>query len=48
MSNNPLKRLALQTLGIEVAGTEQLQIEAHPENEAYLSTKRLRLGHWLD
>lgn len=47
MSNNPLKLLALQSQGIEIVQREPHEIAPNPENEAYLATKRDRLGHLL-
>lgn len=48
MSNNPLKLLTLQEQGIAIVQREPHEAGAHPENAAYLATKRARLGHWLD
>lgn len=47
MSNNPLKLLALQEQGITIVQREPHEIDANPENAAYLGTKRDKLGHWL-
>lgn len=47
MSNNPLKMLALEQLGVRVAQRENHQVPSNPENQSYLGTKRDRLGHWL-
>ena len=47
MSNNPMKLLALQQQGIEVARREAHGIAPNACNTAYLHTKRDRLGHWL-
>jgi len=47
MTNNPGKYAAMQAYGLEVV--ERLPLEA-PENthyEAYLQTKRDKLGHWI-
>ena len=48
MSNNPQKLEALETAGIQVA--ERIPIIAAPleSTEAYLRTKRQKLGHLLD
>jgi GTP cyclohydrolase II len=47
MSNNPLKILALQELGIHVVGREAHEVEPNAESGAYLYTKRDKLGHLL-
>lgn len=47
MSNNPLKLLALQEQGLQVRAREPHEAGEHPENAAYLGTKRDRLGHLL-
>ncbi len=47
MSNNPLKLLALQEQGLHVLSREPHEAGEHPENAAYLGTKRDRLGHLL-
>ena len=47
MSNNPLKLLALQQLGISTL-REAHEVAATAESGAYLATKRDRMGHWLD
>ena len=47
MSNNPLKVLALEAQGITIVQREPHEIDANPENAAYLGTKRDKLGHFL-
>ena len=47
MSNNPLKLLALESVGIPIVQREPHEIDANPENAAYLNTKRDKLGHWV-
>ena len=47
MSNNPLKVLALEAQGIRIVQREPHEIDANPENAAYLGTKRDKLGHFL-
>lgn len=48
LSNNPAKRLDLERHGISVARRVPIELPANPENEAYLRTKRDRMGHQLD
>ena len=47
LTNNPKKILGLEGYGLEI--TEQVPIEAEPNpvNEAYLRTKRERMGHTI-
>jgi len=48
MTNNPLKRSALEAMGVPIS--EQLPHRSEPQahNQAYLDTKARRLGHQLD
>ncbi|WGW13428.1 3,4-dihydroxy-2-butanone-4-phosphate synthase [Saxibacter everestensis] len=48
LSNNPGKRAALEKDGIEVTAQLQRPSMATPENLAYLTTKRDRMGHVID
>jgi GTP cyclohydrolase II len=45
MTNNPAKVAALEAAGIAVAERVPLVVEAGPNNERYLETKRRRMGH---
>ncbi len=45
MSNNPTKRDALVSLGIDVVERMPLVIDAQPLNAQYLDTKAARMGH---
>ncbi len=46
LTNNPEKVRALQELGLDVIEQQPLVIAANPFNTAYLSTKRVRMGHF--
>ncbi|NSX06902.1 GTP cyclohydrolase II [Cupriavidus gilardii] len=48
MSNNPRKRQQLEEAGITVLEQLRHSVPANAENEKYLATKRVRLGHLLD
>jgi 3,4-dihydroxy 2-butanone 4-phosphate synthase / GTP cyclohydrolase II len=48
LTNNPAKRAGLEGYGLKVIGRESLPTRAHPENLAYLRTKRDRMGHELE
>lgn len=48
LSNNPAKRLDLERHGVAVTSRVPIDLPANPENEAYLRTKRDRMGHQLD
>ncbi len=45
LSNNPEKVAALESAGIEVTERVPCEVEAHPQNEQYLKTKKDKLGH---
>lgn len=45
MSNNPTKRAGLVGYGLEIVDNVPIEIEPNPYNEAYLKTKRDRMGH---
>jgi 3,4-dihydroxy 2-butanone 4-phosphate synthase/GTP cyclohydrolase II len=47
LTNNPAKRAGLEGYGLKVIGRETMPTRAHPENLAYLRTKRDRMGHDL-
>ncbi len=47
LTNNPLKRSALQRYGVEIVERVPLEVPARPENIRYLKTKRDKLGHLL-
>ncbi|KGN71998.1 bifunctional 3,4-dihydroxy-2-butanone-4-phosphate synthase/GTP cyclohydrolase II [Porphyromonas sp. COT-239 OH1446] len=47
MTNNPIKRVGLEAYGLEVVETVPIEIEPNPNNEAYMRTKRERMGHIL-
>ena len=48
LTNNPRKVAALEKHGIDVVERIALQTGRNPHNEAYLQTKRGKLGHLLD
>ena len=48
LSNNPQKAEALAAAGLEIVEQCPLEITANPQNEAYLMTKRDKLGHHLE
>jgi len=47
MTNNPQKRVGLQSYGLEVVEQVPLEIEANTDNAGYLRTKRDKMGHIL-
>jgi 3,4-dihydroxy 2-butanone 4-phosphate synthase/GTP cyclohydrolase II len=47
MSNNPQKRSGLIGYGLEIVETIPLEIQSNRFNEAYLKTKRDKMGHFL-
>ena len=47
LTNNPSKRIGLESYGLAIADRVPLTIEPKPENLRYLATKRDKLGHLL-
>ena len=47
MTNNPIKRVGLEGFNLEVVSTVNIEIEPNQYNQAYLKTKRDRMGHFL-
>lgn len=47
ISNNPKKRAGLLGYGLEIVETLPIEIPSNPHNEAYLKTKRDKMGHTI-
>lgn len=47
MSNNPVKRVALEAYGLSVVENVPIEVNPNPYNEFYLKTKKERMGHIL-
>lgn len=47
MTNNPKKRVGLQSYGLEVTELVPLEVPATTSNQGYLETKRDKMGHIL-
>lgn len=47
LTNNPKKVVGLAGYGLKIVDTVPIRIDANPHNEAYLSTKRTKMGHKL-
>lgn len=47
LTNNPAKRVGLESYGLRIVGREALPIRPNSENLRYLRTKRDRMGHEL-
>ncbi|MDH8702265.1 3,4-dihydroxy 2-butanone 4-phosphate synthase/GTP cyclohydrolase II [Dysgonomonadaceae bacterium PH5-43] len=47
ITNNPVKRAALEGYGLEIVENIPIEIEVNPYNEAYMRTKKERMGHNL-
>ena len=47
LTNNPRKRIGLESYGITIVDRVPISVPAKPENRKYLQTKRDRLGHLL-
>lgn len=47
ITNNPKKRVGLNSYGLEIVDTVAIEIEPNIHNEIYLKTKKTKLGHIL-
>ncbi len=47
MTNNPVKRIGLESFGLEVSEVVPLEIKANEHNHDYLKTKKEKMGHRL-
>lgn len=47
LTNNPRKIVGLEGYGLQVTGRVPLEVQAGDENQKYLQTKKLKLGHLL-
>lgn len=48
MTNNPVKRAALEAYGLQIIENVPLEVEPNPFNEFYMQTKRDKMGHFLE
>jgi 3,4-dihydroxy 2-butanone 4-phosphate synthase / GTP cyclohydrolase II len=48
LTNNPRKIVGLEGYGLKITGREPLQVAPGAHNEAYLTTKRTKMGHLLE
>ena len=47
ITNNPVKRVGIESYGLEVVENVPIEIEPNPYNTTYLRTKKERMGHTL-
>jgi 3,4-dihydroxy 2-butanone 4-phosphate synthase/GTP cyclohydrolase II len=47
LTNNPAKRIGLESYGLTIADRVAISVQPKPENRRYLATKRDKLGHLL-
>ena len=47
LTNNPRKRVGLESYGLTIVERVPIEIPANESNKRYLSTKRDKLGHQL-
>jgi 3,4-dihydroxy 2-butanone 4-phosphate synthase/GTP cyclohydrolase II len=47
ITNNPVKRAALEGYGLEIVENISIEIPTNPHNEFYMRTKKERMGHTL-
>lgn len=48
MTNNPVKRIGLESYGLTIVENIPLEIPTNPYNEFYMKTKKERMGHILN
>lgn len=48
MTNNPVKRIGLESFGLEIVENVPIEIAPNPYDIKYLRTKKDRMGHTLD
>lgn len=48
MTNNPIKKIALQGYGLEITEIVPIEIKPNQFNEFYMKTKKEKMGHILD
>ena len=48
ITNNPVKRAALEGYGLEIVENVPIEITPNPYNEFYLKTKKERMGHTIN
>jgi 3,4-dihydroxy 2-butanone 4-phosphate synthase/GTP cyclohydrolase II len=47
MTNNPKKRIGLESYGLDIVDNVPIEIEPNKYNEFYIKTKKERMGHDL-
>jgi 3,4-dihydroxy 2-butanone 4-phosphate synthase/GTP cyclohydrolase II len=47
ITNNPVKRVGLESYGLEIVENVPVVVEPNEYNRRYLDTKKLRMGHKL-
>ena len=47
MTNNPIKRIGLESFGLEIVENVPIEIKPNKYNEFYMRTKKERMGHDL-
>lgn len=47
LTNNPVKRVGLESYGLNIVESIPIVIKSNPHNEVYMRTKRDRMGHSL-
>lgn len=47
MTNNPIKRIGLESYGLSIIENVPIEVKPNPYNEFYMQTKKVRMGHNL-
>jgi 3,4-dihydroxy 2-butanone 4-phosphate synthase/GTP cyclohydrolase II len=48
ITNNPQKKAGLKGYGLEICGTQHIEIKSNEFNKFYLETKKNKMGHELN
>jgi 3,4-dihydroxy 2-butanone 4-phosphate synthase / GTP cyclohydrolase II len=48
ITNNPQKKAGLKGYGLEICGTQHIEIKSNKFNKFYLETKKNKMGHELN
>ena len=48
MTNNPAKRVGLESYGLEIVENVHIEVKPNEYNEFYMHTKKERMGHDLE
>jgi 3,4-dihydroxy 2-butanone 4-phosphate synthase/GTP cyclohydrolase II len=47
LTNNPVKRIGLESYGLEIVENVPIEVEPNKYNRFYIETKKNRMGHTI-